>query len=92
MVSFVPPETVGRSDIFISRVGAITLVVELRDSESNAVLARTADRRAAERAGGRGQHSNPVTNQAEVRRLARRWAIWLREGLEGLPAHTPADD
>lgn len=92
VVSFVPPDSVGRSDVFISTVGAMTFVVELRDSESNAVIVRTADRRAAQRPGGTAQHSNPVTNQAEVRRLAQRWARWLREGLEALPAYTPADD
>ena len=92
VVSFVPPQATGRSDVFISTVGAMTFVVELRDSESNAVIVRTADRRAAQRAGGTMQRSNPVTNQAEVRRLAQRWARWLREGLDGLPAYTPADD
>ena len=92
VVSFVPPERTGRSDVFISTVGAMTFVVELRDSESNAVIVRTADRRAAQRPGNTLQQSNRVTNQAEVRRLAQRWAIWLREGLEALPAYTPADD
>ena len=92
VVSFVPPERTGRSDVFISTVGAMTFVVELRDSESNAVIVRTADRRAAQRPGNTLQQSNRVTNQAEVRRLAQRWALWLREGLEALPDHTPADD
>ena len=92
VVSFVPPERTGRSDVFISTVGAMTFVVELRDSESNAVIVRTADRRAAQRPGNTLQQSNRVTNQAEVRRLAQRWAIWLREGLDALPAYTPADD
>ena len=92
VVSFIPPEATGRSDVFISTVGAMTFVVELRDSESNAVIVRTADRRASQRAGGTMQRSNPVTNQAEVRRLAQRWARWLREGLDALPAYTPADD
>jgi hypothetical protein len=92
VVSFVPPRATGRSDVFISTVGAMTFVVELRDSESNAVIVRTADRRAAQRAGGTIQHSNSVTNQAEVRRLAQRWARWLRAGLDALPGYTPADD
>jgi hypothetical protein len=92
VVSFVPPERTGRSDVFISTVGAMTFVVELRDSESNAVIVRTADRRAANRPGNTLQQSNRVTNQAEVRRLAQRWARWLRVGLEALPAYTPADD
>lgn len=92
VVSFVPPESVGRSDVFISTVGAMTFVVELRDSESHTVIVRTADRRAAQRPGNTLQQSNPVTNQAEVRRLAQRWATWLREALEALPSYTPAGD
>lgn len=81
VVSFVPPDTVGRSDIFLERVAEATLVIELRDSESNATLARVLDRRAASRAGGT-VHSNPVTNWAEVRRLAQQWARMLRTRLE----------
>ena len=82
VVSFVPPETVGRSDVYLRSVGEATLVVELRDSITNAILARSVDRRAAERPGQELQWSNPVNNAAEVRRLARRWAIRLRENLD----------
>lgn len=89
VVSFVPPEPVGRGDIFISRVGVLTFVVELRDSESNAVIARAVDRRAADRPANTMQASNTVTNRADVRRLARRWATWLRESLETLPDRIP---
>ena len=82
IVSRVPPERVGRSDIFLSSVGEATLVLELRDSVSGETLFRAADRRAAEPAGGRGMRANTVTTWAEVRRLARRWATRLREGLD----------
>jgi len=82
--SYIPPDNLGgRSDVYISQVGAATLVLELRDSESDAVLARSVDRRAAERPGGYMMESNTVTNAAEVRRLIRFWAKRLREGLEG---------
>lgn len=83
VVSRVPPETVGRSDIFIDRVGEATLVLELRDSTSNSILLRAVDRRAAERPGS-ATRSTPATNRAEVRRLGRRWAQIVREGLETL--------
>ena len=83
VVSRVPPETVGRSTIWIDRVGEATLVLEIRDSESNAILARAVDRRAAERT-GQMQQSNRATNRAEVRRLGRRWASILTSGLETL--------
>ena len=47
VVSHVPPETVGRSDIYLKSVGEATLVIEISDSESNAPLVRIVDRRAA---------------------------------------------
>jgi hypothetical protein len=84
VTSYVPPDNLsGRSDVYISQVGAATLVLELRDSESNTILARSVDRRAAERQGGSMMLSNSVTNAAEARRLIRFWAIRLREGLDG---------
>lgn len=75
VVSHVPPETVGRSEIYLRSVGEATLVIELRDSESNAPLARIIDRRAAGRVAG--FRSNTVTNWSEVRLLARTWAKLL---------------
>ena len=83
VVSRVPPETIGRSAIFIDMVGEATLVLEVRDSMSNAIFARAVDRRAAEQPGGMTQ-SNRVSNKAEVRRLGRKWASILRTGLESL--------
>lgn len=82
VVSMVPPQSVGRSDIYLNSVGEATLLLELRDSETNAILARSLDRRAAERPGNELTLSNPVTNAAEVRRLARRWASSLRDSLD----------
>jgi hypothetical protein len=85
--SYVPVDdfsrTAGRSSIFISSVGEATLVLELKDSETGAILARSIDRRAAAPIGGTMQESNRVTNAAEVRRLIRFWGTRLREGLEG---------
>ena len=39
IVSHVPPEMVGRSEVYMSSVGEATLILELLDSESGAVLA-----------------------------------------------------
>jgi hypothetical protein len=83
VVSRVPPETMGRGAIFIDSVGEATLVLEIRDSMSNAIYARAVDRRAAQRM-GQMMESNRVTNRADVRRLGRRWGELLRSGLEGL--------
>jgi len=87
VVSRVPPETIGRSRIWIESVGEATLVLEVRDSQSNAIFARAVDRRAAARnqqASTQLMESNTVTNRAEVRRLGRRWGSILRDGLDAL--------
>ncbi len=82
VVSYVPPEPIGRTDIYLSRLGEATLVLEIRDSITEAILARAADRRALENVSGRLVKSNRVTNQAEARFLAQDWASLLRRRLE----------
>ena len=85
--SYVPEDrfsrTAGRNPIFISAVGAATLVLELRDSETGAILARSMDRRAAEPMGGSFFEADKATSAAEVTRLIRFWGTRLREGLDG---------
>lgn len=85
IVTYVPPTegVAGNIDIYLSNIGEATLVLELRDSETGTILARSVDRRAAERMGGQMMQSNRVTNAAEVRRLIRFWSQRLREGLDG---------
>ncbi len=83
VTSNVPPDVGGRSNIYLSNVGEATLVLEVRDSESNRTLARAVDRRAAETIGGTFQRSNSAATTQEVRRLIRFWASGLREALEG---------
>ena len=82
IVSNVPPQTAGRSDIFLSRVGEATLVLEIVDSMTGETLARAAERGAAQAAGNRGMRSSGPANTNEVRRLFRRWAVRLRDGLD----------
>ena len=84
VVSRVPPETVGRSRVYIDSVGDATLVLEIRESASNAILVRAVDRRAAGQTGSTMTVSNRATNMAEVRRLGRRWAAILTDGLDTL--------
>lgn len=86
VVSFVPPEQIGRSEIFLSRVGEATLVLEIRDSVSEAVFVRAVDRRAAENTARGFSESNRVTNKVEVRRMVNIWARLLRERLDALAA------
>lgn len=92
VVSFVPPQGVGRDNIYLRRVGEATLVIELRDSESSATLMRIMDRRAVERMGGGSMKSNPVTNSGDVRRLANTWARLFRQRLDELTAQSRASD
>jgi hypothetical protein len=83
IVSRVPPEHIGRGEIYLSSVGEATLVIEARDSLSGETIYRAIERRAIERPGAAIQ-ANTVTTWAEVRRWARRWATRLREGLESI--------
>jgi hypothetical protein len=86
IVSNVPPEMIGRGETYLSSVGEITLILEVVDSMSGEVIARAAERRALDRAGGGiAMVSNSVTTWSEVRRVTRRWAQMLTAGLDGIP-------
>jgi hypothetical protein len=80
IVSQVPPQGSGRESIFLDQVGTATLVIQLRDSQTHTVLARAVERRTA--GSSTGFRASSVTTWREVRRLARRWAVSLREGLD----------
>ncbi|MDH5345434.1 MAG: DUF3313 family protein [Gammaproteobacteria bacterium] len=87
IVSYVPPEQIGRSEIYLSRIGEATLVIEGIDSLSGEVIFRAVERRPVETAGAGASNlrrSNTVTNWAEVSRWARRYATAVREGLESI--------
>lgn len=82
VVSYVPPEPIGARDaVYLTRVAEATLVLELRDSITEAIFARAIDRRAAEDAIG-FQESTRINNAAEIRRLAKTWARMLRSRLD----------
>lgn len=84
IISRVPPEFVGRADIFLASVGEATLVMELIDATDGEILAVVAERRIL----GRGRiddfslPTNRATVIAEVRRWARRAANKLRTELD----------
>jgi len=84
IVSNVPPERSGRGDVFLSQVGEITLILEVVDSMSDEVIFRAVERRALERS-GTAIRASSVTSRAEARRVIRRWATTLREGLDSIP-------
>jgi hypothetical protein len=86
LVVTVPTQSsAGRETIITSSAGRMTLLLELRDSESREILARAADRREARTsmgAGRRGAISNASTNADAVRRIFATWARILRERLD----------
>jgi hypothetical protein len=74
----------GRTTTFVvDETGRATLQMELFDSLSGELLARTEDRRTA-RTTGRVQRANSVTNRADADRVIRRWARTLLDGLEAV--------
>ncbi len=86
IISKVPPETIGRSEIYLANIGEATLMVELIDASDGEVVAVVAERRAMQSGTGRiDEFSMPtsrVTVIAEVRRWAKRAARKLREELD----------
>lgn len=83
IVSRVPPDIVGRGEIWLSSLGEGTLVIQLADSLSGEVIFRAVDRRAIESPGS-AIRANSASTWGEVRRWARRWATRLREGLDSI--------
>lgn len=73
----------GRAGFALETVGELTLVLELRDSESDEVLVRVFDRQAVEGAAMVSGDSVVSTWQG-VERLVGRWASRAREGLDRL--------
>ncbi|MBV1905449.1 MAG: DUF3313 domain-containing protein [Pseudomonadales bacterium] len=82
VVSNIPPEAIGRNEFYLSKLGEATLVLELRDSQSEEILARTIDRQAIEPL--RMQESNRVLNISELRREIRSWGVLLAKRLDEL--------
>lgn len=73
----------GRAGFALETVGEMTLVLELRDSESNEVLVRSFDRRAFEGA-AMVSGDGVVSTWQGVERIVARWASRASEGLDRL--------
>jgi hypothetical protein len=85
------PDTMsaGRSVTFTTNAGEATLVLEARDSQTRALLARVVDRRETQGVPGR---SNMATNTSEFRSLATRWARIAADRLGTLKEISPVPD
>jgi hypothetical protein len=73
----------GRTRTYTADSGRMTLVVELRDSETGTLLARAVDTQTG-RSAGMWTITNRVTNTADARRAIGVWASALRRGLDEL--------
>jgi hypothetical protein len=80
--------TAGRSTSYTANAGEATMILELRDSQSNALLGRVFDRRETHESMG-VQVTNRVTNIADFRMLFRSWANICVKGLEHLKSVSP---
>jgi hypothetical protein len=78
----------GRSSTYTANAGEATMILELRDSVSGALLARVTDRRETRDSIGL-QQANRVTNTADFRSLFRNWANICVKGLGTLKSVSP---
>ena len=79
----------GRNRTYSEEAGAGTLVLEVRDSVTNALLGRAVERRIA---GDNGPWMrNSATNRSDFDQLFRRWAEASANGLVELKALSPVD-
>jgi Protein of unknown function (DUF3313) len=84
-------QTPGRSRTYVMNAGSMTLVAELRDSETGALLARVLDQREARDNVGM-TWSSSVSNSAEARNLVSQWAKILRSRLDAVRKHPAASE
>lgn len=80
-------QPIGRSRIYTTDSGRMTLVLELSDSVTGEILARAVDTQSG-RSDGMWTVTDRVTNTAESRRALRKWAQALRQGLDELYANS----
>jgi uncharacterized protein DUF3313 len=79
--------TAGRSRSYAGEAGQATLILEVRDSVTGAILGRAVDRRLA---GDNGALlRNSVTNRGDFRLLVKQWAKISVNGLKELKALSP---
>ena len=80
-------ETAGRTRVYTTEAGEMTLIAELHDSVTGQLLARAFDRRAGT-GSGTWQWTNSVTNSSEARRVISSWATALRKALDAAHGKT----
>ena len=80
--------TTGRSTTYSANAGEATMILELRDSITGAMLGRVVDRRETRESIGL-QQANRVTNTSDFRALFKTWADISVKGLGTLKSLSP---
>ena len=73
----------GRATFALEALGEVTLVIELRDSQSEEVLVRVFDQRAVEGV-AMFQGNRTISRWPDIEQLCQQWALRVREGLDVL--------
>jgi hypothetical protein len=81
-------KTAGRSYSFAQEAGQATLVIEVRDSMTGAILGRAVDTRLA--GDSTAMMRNSVTNRSDFRQLVKTWAKNSVKGMEVLKGMSPS--
>jgi len=91
LVVRVPTERSGRDRSYTRSYGEVTLLLELRDSESGEIFARAADRRdpTTNPSGNSMREVSPTFVRADTQRLFEYWANLLRTRLDEVRALEP---
>lgn len=89
LVVRVPTDLGGREDVYASSYGAVTLIVELYDSQSGEILAAIGDRQDPTSTARELAEVNRTYMRSDVTRLFQHWAETMRERLDQLRAVTP---
>lgn len=76
-----------RQRVYVTDFGRVTLVAQLSDTDSGAVIARAVDRRQA-RGSGSFQFTDRMINAAQGERVFRDWARIVRDRLDRLAGET----
>jgi len=85
LVVRVPTDRSGRQDVFTRSYGEVSLILELRDSQSGEILVRAGDRQDPTRdADIRMAEVSPSYVRADTLRLFRYWANLFRERLDAV--------
>ncbi len=83
LVVSIPTQRSGRQDVYTRSYGMVSLILELRDSQSGEILARAGDRRDPTRNTTTNlAQVSPTFVRSDVKRLFDGWAELLRERLD----------